>query len=100
MKYILFILIIALRFSSLSQVITLEGETLNYYENGVIKEKGKTANGLKEGEWLSYYSTTQLKEKKKYVNDKLDGEYQEYYGNGNLKEKRYYLSGRVYFILF
>ena len=71
MKLSLCFLIITLSFSSLSQVISFEGEIVNYYENGAIREKGKMANGHKQGEWLSYYITSQLKERKNYINDTI-----------------------------
>ena len=87
MKITSLLVSITITFNLLSQVISFDNETINYFENGTIREKGKTLNGQKQGEWLTYYYTSQIKEKAKYNNGKLDGELLEFYANGNTKEK-------------
>jgi antitoxin component YwqK of YwqJK toxin-antitoxin module len=32
----------------------LEGERVNYFENGQLRYKGSYKNGLREGEWVDY----------------------------------------------
>ncbi len=57
----------------------LDGETLEYYKDGSLKEKVTYKNGVKNGEEIKYSLDKEMIYKRNYINDNLDGEVIEYF---------------------
>ena len=58
--------------------------TEKYYDNGTLKEIGKTSNGLKTGEWKFYHENGVLFQVGKYYEDKEVGKWELYHKNERL----------------
>lgn len=67
-----------------------EGEWLNYWENGRLKDKTTFKNGQLDGAWESYSPESVLKLKGNYKNGYKVGEWTSYFNNGRLKEKQHF----------
>ena len=72
-----------------------EGEWLEYYKNGEVKEKSNFKDGKAEGESLRYYKSGELKNKNNWKDGKLEGERLYYYKNGQLWRKNNYKDGKL-----
>lgn len=55
------------------------------YPNGQIKVKGNEENG----EYIQYYENGQIREKVNYVDGQRNGDWIQYNVNGQIKEKSY-----------
>jgi antitoxin component YwqK of YwqJK toxin-antitoxin module len=66
----------------------LEGERVNYFENGQLRYKGSYKNGLREGEWTFYHDNGQLYGKGSYKNGKKEGEWVDYRKDGTVNSER------------
>ena len=72
-----------------------QGEYVVYYKNGGTDITGNFKEGKKEGEWLSYYyKSGQLFNKNNYKDGKKHGEQLLYYSNGQYMKKSYYKEGK------
>lgn len=96
----------------------LEGPSLVFWENGLLKEEckyskgkkngifrqydskgrllleGELKNGSKEGVWTTWYDDTQKEEERSYINDVLHGKYTYWYIDGALKKEEFYENGK------
>ena len=61
----------------------------------VGKEQGKVIKGKREGEWLEYYKNGEVKEKSNFKDGKAEGESINYYDNGKLKAKGNFKDGKM-----
>jgi len=66
------------------------GEVINYYENGKIKERYNVFGGKKFGIYESYYENGKLKYKGKYHSDKPEGIHQAFNISGSIEEEKNY----------
>mgnify|MGYP006096171695 FL=1 len=66
----------------------LEGEWVNYFENGQFRYKGSYKNGLREGEWIFYHDNGQLYGKGSYKSGKKEGEWVDYRKDGTVDSER------------
>ena len=73
----------------------LEGEQIEYYDNGNIYCKNNYKNGKREGERIEYYNNGNIYCKNNYKNGKREGEWIEYYNNGNIWHKENYKGGKL-----
>jgi len=75
------------------QVKQNDGPYVTFYDNGMIKEKGRYTNGEKEGEWRSYNSKGQVLQLEIYSDGKITNlkkpgvikKYATYHDNGRVK---------------
>ena len=72
----------------------IEGEWLEYYENGQLKIKRNYKDGKLEGESLRYHKNGQLESKGNFKDDEKEGEWLHYRSNGKLWRKYYYKEGK------
>ena len=61
--------------------ISFDGEYIEYYDEGQIREKRNYINNELNGDCISYYENLQIDTKCYYVNNKLNNEYISYYEN-------------------
>lgn len=54
-----------------------------FYDNGVLKSKGKVSDRLRYGEWKFYYDNGQLRQIGEFENGKQTGEWNFFHANGN-----------------
>lgn len=81
----------------LHKIVTIEGENVEYYDNGQLKEKWINNYHSLEGPYESYFKNGQLKEKATYKHYKsvsvYHGDYKLYYKNGQIKAKGVFKNG-------
>ena len=63
-----------------------DGEWLNFWENGKLKNKTSFKIGLMNGEWLSYFPTGKLKLTGAYDENFKVGEWIDYFENGRPRD--------------
>jgi antitoxin component YwqK of YwqJK toxin-antitoxin module len=77
-----------------------EGEYIEYspsfnLDNYYISHKCNYHNDKLDGEYIEYYENGNIKIKTYYYYNKLHGEYIEYYENGNIYLKTNYIYGKI-----
>ena len=72
-----------------------EGESINYYDNGKLKAKGNFKDGKMDGEIFSYFENGESELVANFKDGKPEGEFLSYYKNGQLKEKSNYKDGKA-----
>ena len=72
-----------------------EGESIVYYDNGKLRGKGNYKDGKAEGEIFSYFENGESELIANFKDGKLEGEFLSYYKNGQLKEKSNYKDGKA-----
>lgn len=85
----------------LHKIDTMEGECVEYYDNGQLKEKKNYYSHILDGPYESYFKNGQLKEKatyKLYDNQAsvYHGDYELYYENGQIRAKGMFKNGRKF----
>ena len=73
----------------------IDGEYVEYYYNGYLKNISNFKNGELEGKFLSYYDNNVLMEEINYQNGLMEGERILYWNNGNVKEKNILKKGAI-----
>jgi antitoxin component YwqK of YwqJK toxin-antitoxin module len=68
----------------------VEVDVLDYYENGVVKMKGKSIDGKRSGKWESYYPSGYRWSEMNYRNGIREGATTTYYQNGMMRYTGYY----------
>ena len=66
---------------------TLNGKTVNYYDNGNIKSVGDYLKGQKNGKWIYYTESADKNYEESYQNGKLSGSYVSYFDNKEIYQK-------------
>ena len=61
------------------------GESVIYWSNGVVREKGINNNGRKQGVWLTFTRRGDLSIRATYALGLLTGKYTSYYNNGQMQ---------------
>jgi antitoxin component YwqK of YwqJK toxin-antitoxin module len=70
-----------------------QGECIEYYDNGNIKEKCNYKNNKLEGECTEYWENGNIYKEYYYLNNLIEGEYKIYYDNCDIQRKYNYLNG-------
>lgn len=70
-----------------------EGEWVEFYENGQIKQIVLIKEGRPVGQWLTYHPNGQLRTNSFWINGQIHGEYLIYDETGNLVVKEIYKNG-------
>ena len=63
----------------------MNGDVINYYDNGTIQSSGKMKNGLPDGEWRFYDPNGKLNKYGAYVLGKRNGRWL----SGDLSKTKY-----------
>ena len=92
-KLVLIIQIIVLAISVNAQ--QLNGEFINYYPSGQLKNKQKYVNGQQIGESINYFENGQIESKSFFVKGKYHGESVGYHENGTLRYRMNYVNGKL-----
>lgn len=92
-KLVLIIQIIVLAISVNAQ--QLNGEFINYYPSGQLKNKQKYVNGQQIGESIHYFENGQIEAKCFFVKGKYHGESVGYHENGTLRYRKNYVNGKL-----
>jgi antitoxin component YwqK of YwqJK toxin-antitoxin module len=72
----------------------INGEYLNWYDNGQMYEKCNYVDGKMNGEYLEWYSNGQMMIKGNYVDGKINGELLKWHSNGQIFVKCNYVDGK------
>jgi antitoxin component YwqK of YwqJK toxin-antitoxin module len=72
----------------------LEGEALNYDDDGNLVGKTLYEKGKREGEAFTYYPSGKVQQKANYKDDTLDGEVKFYAYDGTLIQTKKYEKGK------
>lgn len=72
----------------------LNGEVINYYENGNIRRIGTFKNDQREGEFIEYDENGDKSSEYICKNDKIEGKASYYYSNGKIKRIGYFKNGK------
>lgn len=73
----------------------LEGEFVEYFDGGSIKEKGNYLNGKKSGFWMKYSITGSIMIEESFKEGLRNGWTKSFDESGKEVGKQYYLQGRV-----
>jgi len=73
-----------------------EGKWTEYHSNGQLWFKSNYTEGKKEGQWLQYYNDGELRDKGNYRKGKREGEWLNYNHKGQLQYEEYYKDGKVH----
>ena len=73
----------------------LEGEFVEYFDGGSIKEKGNYLNGKKSGFWMKYSITGSIMIEECFKEGLRNGWTKSFDESGKEVGKQYYLQGRV-----
>ena len=83
----------SLKFNYINEKIN--GEWLTWHVNGQIYVKCNYVDGNENGEYLSWYTNGQMCIKCIYIDGVLNGEYLEWHENGQMWEKYIYIDGKI-----
>ena len=64
-----------------------QGQWLEFWITGQLKNKGEYKNGKKNGLWLLFFTNGQLMGKGNYLEDREDGEWQYYLRDGTINQE-------------
>jgi antitoxin component YwqK of YwqJK toxin-antitoxin module len=67
-----------------------------YYDNGKLKMKYETSNGLKHGKMIEYYPSGNILSLSNWENDTINGYSIGYYESGNIEFISYWFDGKLY----
>lgn len=87
-----------------------DGEYINYFENGIIAEKGIYREGYRIGKWFFYFPNGNLYLEIEYSQNSIEsnpsllnspygnesGKYLRYYPNGTKEEEGFYFAGKLH----
>lgn len=73
----------------------MQGEYLEYFEDGKIKLKGIYDKGLMTGIWVEYHPNGKIKLTGNYINNKKEGTWTEFDENGKQIKKMRYKNGEL-----
>jgi antitoxin component YwqK of YwqJK toxin-antitoxin module len=73
----------------------INGENIQWYENGNIMNKYTRLNGKLEGEYIEWHENGNLWIKANHKDDKLCGDFELYYIDGKLNLKMFCIDGRI-----
>lgn len=71
------------------------GNYIDWYDNGNMKDSGNFINGYKEGLWKSWYSNGLIESAGDYKTNKADGEWNWYRENGKQATKEIYTNAKI-----
>jgi len=71
----------------------MNGEYLDWHDNGVLHKKCSWVDGKINGEYFRWYNDGQMYVKTNCINGMLNGEYFEWYSNGQIWIKCNYING-------
>jgi antitoxin component YwqK of YwqJK toxin-antitoxin module len=71
----------------------LDGEQIEYFDGGTVKNKGSYKNNKKEGVWISYYPNGKKMLEQRFKLGEYHGWFFSYNEDGNETAKKYYYHG-------
>jgi antitoxin component YwqK of YwqJK toxin-antitoxin module len=74
-------------------LLTYKKDFKDYYENGQVRRKWTSVDGVIEGKAVTYYESGKLSTEQFYENGKEDGQFQSFYENGNTQATVTYVQG-------
>lgn len=78
---------------ALYKIGKLNGDYVEYFQNGKIRMQGLMKDDKHAGEWKGYYESGQLKQLVTFVDGQENGPFVEYYENGTTSYKGAYKTG-------
>jgi len=72
----------------------LDGNQLEYHDNGNVKFKENFKDGIRDGETTTYYNDRNVKREEYYKNGKQEGNQESYFKNGQIQSEEYYKNGK------
>ncbi|MBI1837051.1 MAG: hypothetical protein HYR91_07270 [Flavobacteriia bacterium] len=71
----------------------LEGESIEYFDNGIVKKTGNYKNNVKIGVWENYHPNGKMMMLERYKNGIMHGWFISYDEDGNETGRKYYYNG-------
>lgn len=73
----------------------IDGNSVEFYENGNPKSYYQTKNCRAEGQWIDYYENEKIRLQRNFKNGLMNGEYNEFYENGVIKQTYMMEDGKI-----